>query len=154
MKIIDYKSYIKPSDFITFPVGKTYIQIVSKGAIGKIHTGVAQGRFMTLGICNESPSCSFCVSGSEPKNVWRWIVVEKKSKEVRVLNAGSTLGNSICDIAKNEDPEIIEIEVIKEGEGKKSRYSAKKSSEGFLTPEERKALETKRVYLVKKYLML
>ena len=153
MKKIDYKTYTKPSDFLTLRQGDNPIQIISAGAIGKVHGSRMQGRYIPLGVCTENEACPFCMQGNEPKRVWRWIVIDKLSGETKLLNAGSTIGNEICLLAQTVgDPLQYEITISRAGLDKKTKYVVKNSGPAMAQTEIKKH-EAMRVFLVKKYLM-
>lgn len=154
MKEIDYKTYRKPSDFMKFEAGESVIRILSKGFIGGIHGLKTANRYVPLGTCKLPEYCEFCVKANKPKKVWRWIILDKKHNEIKLLDAGPMVGDQIAQMGHDHgDPTNYDIKVTKTGEGKQSQYKAEKAGpDQPLTDAERTKLRPSFQYLAKQYL--
>lgn len=154
MKKIDYQTYTKPSDFVKFPQGNTTIRIISSGGLVKKHGMRMGGRYVPLGDCTETPECEFCLKGYEPKQKWIWIAYVWDTKEVKILDCGSMLGDAICKLAQesNSDPQEFDILVSKTGKDLQTKYTAKIGEKTKLTEEEITSMKNVKQFLIKKYL--
>lgn len=154
MKTIDYTTYKKPSDYINFPQGNTSIRIISKGYLGMQH-GLRSARgWVNLGLCTEDNTCEHCKNGNEAKRFWKWVVVDRSTNEVKLLDAGVMLGNQICEIAKvNGDPKKYDIVVTRTGEKLKTKYAAAKAgADKPITNDDVSKWQGGKHFIVNKYL--
>jgi hypothetical protein len=148
MQKINYETYKKPSDFIRFDQGDTTIRIVSSGAIGLFHGTKMRGRFMNLGEC-KGEGCPHCAT-NEPKMKWKWLVLDVKVDDVRLMDAGPMIGNQICEIAKlSGDPQEYSLTVTKTGEGLKTQYQVNKGEISKIELSSKNVLKKK--FLINKY---
>lgn len=150
MKKINYSTYKKPTDFISFEQGETRIRVISSGVIGFQHVMKTANRFVNLGPCSETKDCEHCKKGFEPKQAWKWIVFDYTDLRAKLLDAGPMLGNQICMLGG--DPQDFDILVTRAGEKLKTEYKAERSKENKGIPEEVKTnLEFMKHRLITKY---
>jgi hypothetical protein len=157
IKSIDLKTYIKPSDYIKFSQGDTTLTIVSKGGgMAKIHSMKTSKGFINLGICTEDSTCEHCKKGYEAKLKWIWVVYWKEKKAVRLLEAGTQIGDGICQVTQKgglEDFTSNDYIITATGEGFGSRkYSVRLGGKVSLTPEDEAIIGPAKDYLIKKHL--
>ncbi len=127
MKTIDYTTYQKPADYIKLEQGDNTIRIISDGYIGLQHGLRTGGRWVNLGVCTELDTCEHCKKGNIAKRFWKWIVVDRKTNTVKLLDAGIMLGDQICQLAKTEDPKKYDITINRTGEKLSTKYVASKA---------------------------
>lgn len=150
---IDYKTYEKPSDFIKFKIGENKIIILSNGGMVKKH-GMMTGRgYVPMGDCTETLDCPQCLKGNEPKQKWIWIAYLPLTRQVKVLDVGPQIGNSICEqVQKMQiDPIGYEIIINRIGLGRDSQYTTVLGSKVQLTEKDKLFIEPTKKFLVKKY---
>ena len=154
MREIDYKTYKKPSDYIKFEEGDTPIRIISKGFIGLQHGLRGARGWVNLGFCTEDDTCEHCKKGNEAKRFWKWVVVDRKDNEVRLLDAGVMLGDGICQIAiKEGDPTKYDLIVNRVGQKLKTKYIVKKSVANIpITKDDISKWQGMKRFIVNKYM--
>lgn len=152
MRKIDYKLYTKPTDFLRFQDGETQIRIISSGGLVKKHGLRTSIGFVPLGECTETPECKHCLSGNEAKQKWIWIAYVRTTKEVKILDVGPMIGDTICKIAKEKgDPQEYDLMITKKGIGLKIKYEVKALDPTPFTENEIKATLAGKKFLIKKY---
>lgn len=153
MKKIDYSSYKKPSDYISFLEGDTKFVIVSNGYFIKRHGMKTANGYIPMPDCTELPTCPQCLKGNEPKQKWTWIVYSKIDQRVYILDAGPMIGNQICEMAQKGgyDPINREVTINKVGEKLRTKYFVKSMTPINLTADEQNFIKPAKDFLVKKY---
>lgn len=157
MKEIDYTTYKKPSDYIKFDEGSTPIRIISKGFIGLQH-GLRSARgWVNLGLCTEDDTCPHCKQGNEAKRFWKWVVVDRKENQVKLLDAGIMLGDAICQLIMKEDKDgggkKFDIIVNRVGEKLKTQYKVRKATNSLpITKADISKWQGMKRYIVNKYI--
>jgi len=161
---IDYKTYKKPTDFMKFPQGDTVIRIISEGDFTPMHGVGAGSSHRNLGRCR-GVGCELCsgyidskgreVPPNEPKEKWRWVILDRTGDQVYYLEAGSRCGNAICEEAKKQgDPQQYDLIISKKGAGLNTEYAAKKSPETKpFTQSEMDIIKARKPLLVRKYML-
>lgn len=152
MQEINYTTYKKPSDYIKFENGDNTIVIVSKGYFRKLHGMKTVRGYIPLGEC-VGVGCKYCAEGSEPKTKFTWIAFLPKTKEVKIMDAGTMIGNQICEIARDKgiDPNGYQFSVTKSGAGLKTQYTVSLQSKIQLSESDTQLIEYAKKYLVKKH---
>jgi len=152
MQEINYQTYVKPSDYVKFSPGVNRIVVVSKGYLRKLHSMKTSRGFINLGEC-KGAGCEHCAKGTEPKTKFTWIVLMPVNKEVRIMDAGTMIGDQICNIAKEKaiDPNGYEFTVQKAGTGLKTEYTVTLGGKAVLTPQDQELVEYGKKFLVNKH---
>lgn len=151
MKKIDYETYKTPSDYMKFDQGETIIRIVSTGGLSRKHGLKTKSRWVQLGECTGA-GCEHCAKGNLPKLSWIWLVLDRTNKEVKIMDVGKMIGDSIAHMGKQYgDPRNFDVRVKRSGTGLKTSYQVFKGEESELSEEESAIVAEYKPYLVKKY---
>lgn len=163
MHKINYGDYKVPTDYIKFPAGKTAIRIISDGFLGLQHGLKTANRWVNLGLCTEDEQCEHCAKGNVPKKFWKWVVVERSTGEVFLLDAGPMIGNQICLLAAGDpvtgkpglgDPQKYDLVVSRSGAGRQTQYVVSKAAENQeFTEKDVARWKTKKKILITKYMI-
>lgn len=151
---INYASYKTPSDFVKFGQGDNKVIIVSGGGMTKKHGMKTARGYIPMGDCTEQPDCPQCLKGNEPKTKWVWIAYLPTEHQVKLLDVGKTIGDSICKIAqekKLEDLTGYEFNIVREGTMLNTKYEVLFISKATLSDDETKFIAPFKTFLVKKY---
>ena len=132
---INYETYEKPSDFMTFKQGDNAIRIVSDGFITRKHQFRTGGRFVSMDCVGSN--CDQCKAGVDTKIRYVWIILDKDANKVKVLECGRTLGHDITILGKREDIRTFDLIVTRRGADKTTTYKVKRGEGGILPPEEK-----------------
>jgi hypothetical protein len=152
MQKINYINYETPSDYLKIKEGMTIIKILSDGFIARKH-GLKTTRWIPLGEC-KGQGCDQCAKGNLPKISYIWIVLDRTSKKVRMLDAGKLLGDGLSKFAKdNGDPQTYDIQITRQGNDKNTKYSFEKLQSKDLDAQEINAISINKQYLISKYLI-
>lgn len=147
---IDYTTYVKPSDFLVFRVGDNTIRIVSDGFIMRKHQFRAQGRFVSMDCTGVN--CDQCKAGIEHKLRYCWIVLDRDTGKLKVLETGKSLGHEIAMLGKAEDIRTFDIVVTRKGSDRSTTYKARKVVGDQITAEEKKIVTEYLPKLIEQYL--
>jgi len=157
MEKIDYKTYKKPTDFISFEQGDNRIRILSNGGMYLRHSMKTARGFIPLGEC-QGEGCEHCnnpkLKDPTPKKVWVWIALNRDTGVVGVLETGVTIGDAICEMAKelSQDPQEYDIIINRQGSKLSTKYKVTKAAESEdLTEKEEKRVKANRQYLISKH---
>ena len=156
MREIDYKTYKKPSDYAKFEQGDNIIRVISKGYLGLQHGLRGTRGWVNLGLCTEDDTCEHCKKGNQAKRFWKWVVVDRKENEVKLLDAGIMIGDAICQMSnpeKDGDPTKYDIVINRVGEKLKTQYTVKRSRADIpITKADISRWQGMKRYIVNKYL--
>lgn len=124
---IDYGSYEKPSDFIKFNQGDTRIRVVSDGYLLRRHQFKHGGRFITIPCVGRG--CSNCEKAGPPVLRYAWVVLNRETEQVRVLEAGVTVGEALISIGKEKDLRTVDLIITRKGHDKGTKYKIREAEE-------------------------
>lgn len=155
MKVIDYRTYEKPSHYIKFRVGPNRFRIVSKGYMGYEHGTKVSGKYTYLGRCSQNLSCEHCRRGNDPKLKYKWIIytTEVNGLGVRLLSCGPRIGDKLCKMAKLESTSTFDVIVNREGTGLNSKYEVDRANLTRIDTKLMPLIEQARDYLLRKYVL-
>lgn len=153
MKIIDYKTYQKPTFFLKLEQGDNRVRIVSEGVMCYEHGIVlSNGKYIPMGTCSEDSKCLQCRKGNEAKLRYKWIVYSPKTGDVKILSVGPQVGDEICIIGKQENKLTFEVNIQRSGLGKQTRYKVSRVNPTDITTETAVIIKENKDYLFNKYL--
>ena len=151
---INYSTYKTPTDFVKFEQGANKVIIVSGGGMSKKHGMKTARSYVPMGDCTEQPDCPQCLKGNEAKLKWMWIAFMPKERQVRILDVGKTIGDSICKIAQEKELEDLtgyEFIINRVGIGMNTKYEVSFSAKVNLSDTDSSFIEPFKKFLVKKY---
>lgn len=151
MKKIEYNNYKRPSDYVKFNEGENRVRIVSSGAMGYAHGIKTAKSWVPLGLCTEEDTCKHCLGGNQPKRFWKWIAYDFNTDEIRLLDVGPMIGNTICEISSKLKKEPTEFDIIikRKGIGLGTKYEVLKAKEDQSF--DNSGVKVKKKYLISKY---
>lgn len=153
MRIINYKTYVKPSYFLKLEQGETRVRIVSEGILCYEHGVLLRnGKYVPLGLCSENKHCKQCQRGNDPNLRYKWVVYLPKTGEVKVMAVGIKVGDEICVIGKKEEALTFEVVITKNGFGKDVSYKVEKVTPTKVDAETALIIKENRDYLFNRYL--
>lgn len=156
MEKIDYQTYTKPSDFLKLVEGENVIRVLTDGGLATIYGMRTARGWIRFG--EEVPKEAADKYGDAVNGAlkWIWIAINRVTGRVGVLEVGPMIGDSICQIAKDQgvDPREIDIVVERTGTGTKTKYKVYKALETKpLTEKEEARVKKDKPALIKKHFL-
>lgn len=155
MQKIDYKTYQKPSHFISFKQGENRFRIISDGYMGYEHGTKVGNRYMWLGKCTQNNGCEHCKKGNQPKLKYKWIVYDPSLQGlgVRVLVFGPRNGDKLCQMFRSDDPKLCDTIANRDGFKLNTSYTFDRANLTRINTKLMPLIEQARDYLLRKYVL-
>lgn len=141
----------KPSNFIRLREGSNIIRIVSSSYWVRRHSVNKFGKILPVNC--KGANCELCAEGKSAPVRFLAIVLDRLVGEVGVIDLPGDVGSKILSLGRKEDIRTVDIEIIRKGTGKDTKYTdIKKVPTKEVTDEERSNIHEAKPILEKKYL--
>lgn len=156
MQKIDYKTYVKPSDFLKLSEGDNIIRIVTEGIIATIYGMKTGQRWLRFGTQVDVRTKEKYGKSISSQRKWIWVALNRATGQVGLLEVGPVIGNAICEKARElaKDPREFDIMIKRFGTGMNTKYEVlniEPSKE--ISTEVMERVKKEVSYLIEKYLV-
>ena len=153
MKRINYEDYKRQSDYLTFGQGDNVVRLVSDGFYGIVYKMKTKNALIKWTNWEDIPEqYRDNVEGAER---WTWVAINRSTGQVGVMEVGATIGDElILKIQEKKlDPLRTDFLIHRKGEGFKTEYTIAVAPETKpFTDKEKQLIQSRRIYLLKKYI--
>ena len=127
--MMDWENLPEPqqNEFNTMKLkeGKNVIRIVSNPAQIAVHWEKDISGTTHKVICSKTNACPICQKGKKAQNRFQMNVIDRADGQVKILECGKTIFDSIRNFAKDEDygkPTKYDFTIVKSGSGLETKY--------------------------------